>query len=96
MQRIIHPVLLLPDVDLDRGRAADVDHRHVTGQLGEPPLERFTVIFAGGRLDLLAHPRNACAYISLGADGADDRGVVLFDRGLLCPTTRARLFATAR
>ena len=92
MQRIIRPVLLLPDLDRDLGRAADADHRHVTGQLGEPPLERFTVIFAGGRLDLLAHPRNVRLYIGLGADAVDDRGVVLVDRGLLCPATRARPF----
>ena len=51
MHRVVDAVLALPDLDL--GRAADADHRHAAGELGEPLLQLLLVVVGGGLLDLL-------------------------------------------
>src|SRR6185436_3475298 len=77
VEGVVDAVLAL--LDLDLGRAADLDHGNAAGELGEALLELLLVIVAGGVLDLLADgldPR----LDRIGIAGAvDNRGVVLVD-----------------
>ena len=52
VERVVDAVLAL--LDLDLGRAADLDHGDAAGELGEALLELLLVIVAVGVLDLLA------------------------------------------
>ena len=52
VERVVDAILAL--LDLDLGRAADLDHGNAAGELGETLLELLAVIVAGGVLDLLA------------------------------------------
>jgi hypothetical protein len=67
------------------GRAADPDHRHAAGQLGEPLLKLLAVVVGGRLLDLLADLGAAAFDVLLGPGAVDDRGVLLLDRDLLGP-----------
>src|SRR5262245_46696383 len=67
----------------DLGCAADTDHRHATGELGQPLLELFPVVVRGGflylRLDLLYPPLD----VRFVAGAVHDGGLFLLDDHLL-------------
>jgi hypothetical protein len=50
VQRVVDAVLAL--LHFDFGRAADLDHGHAAGQLGQTLLQLLAVVIAGGGLDL--------------------------------------------
>ena len=50
MHRVIDAVLAL--LHLDLRRAADPDHRHPAGELGQPLLQLLAIVVRGGLLDL--------------------------------------------
>ena len=77
VERVVDAILAL--LDLDFGRAADLDHGNAAGELGKTLLELLLVIVAGGVLDLLADRLDAALDV-LGRTGAvDDGGIVLVD-----------------
>ena len=65
VERVVHAVLLL--LDLDLGRAADADHRDAARELGETLLQLLTVVVGGGLLDLRLDLRDAALDVVLGA-----------------------------
>ena len=65
------------------GLGADADHRHAAGQLGQPFLELFLVVFAFGLGDLVLDLLNPLVDVGPLAGAFDDRRVVLIDRDLL-------------
>src|SRR5262249_19722133 len=80
VQRVLDAVLLL--LDLDLGRAANLDHGDAARELGEPLLQFFTIIVRRGLLDLrfdLADPGLDVLFL---AGALDDRGVLLVDDDL--------------
>ena len=81
VQRIVDAILLL--LDLDLGRAADLDHGDAAGELGQPLLQLLLVVVRGGVLDLLLDLADARLDVGLLAGAVDDGGVVLGDRHLL-------------
>src|SRR3546814_20551551 len=78
VKRVVDAILAF--LDLDFGRAADLDHGHTAGELGETPLELLAIVIAGGVFALgTDHFGTALSRVGLtGAIGA--RGVVPFDR----------------
>src|SRR5262249_47293252 len=81
IKRVFDAILLFLNFDL--GCAADTDHRHATGELGQPLLELFPFVVRGGfiylRLDIL-YPTVDAMFVS-GAVG--DSRHLLLDNQLL-------------
>src|SRR3546814_11939256 len=81
VKRVVDAILAF--LDLDFGRAADLDHGHTAGELGETLLELLAIVIAGGVFDL-GTDRFGTALDRVGITGAiDERGVVLVDRDAL-------------
>ena len=83
MHGVVDPVLAL--LDLDLGRAADPDHRHAAGELGQPLLQLLAVVVRGGLLDLRLDLRDPALDLVLRAGAVDDRRVLLLDHHPLGP-----------
>ena len=81
MHGVVNAVLLL--LDLDLGRAADLDDGDAAGELGQALLELLAVVVRGGLLDLRLDLGDAALEVGLLARAVDDRGVVLLDDDLL-------------
>ena len=77
VERVVDAVLAL--LDLDLGRAADLDHGNAAGELGEPLLQLLAVIVGGRVLDLLADRLGARLDRLVRAGAIDDGRVVLVD-----------------
>src|SRR5205814_2963628 len=77
VKRVVDAVLAL--LDLDLGRAADLDHRNAAGELRQPLLELLTVVVGRGVLDLLANRLSTSLDGLVSAGSINDRGVVLVD-----------------
>ena len=88
VERVVDAVLAL--LDLDLGRAADLDHGDAAGELGEALLELLLVIVAGGVLDLGADRLDPGLDRVAVAGAVDDRGVVLVDGDALGLAEHAR------
>ena len=88
VERVVDAVLAL--LDLDLGRAADLDHGNAAGELGETLLELLLVIVAGGVLDLLADRLDPALDLVALAGAVDDGGVVLVDGDALGLAEHAR------
>ena len=69
----------------------DVDLCHAAGQFGQPLLQFFTVIIAGGGVDLGANLVDAAFDVRLAADAFDDDGVVVVDGDFLGLTQLCQL-----
>ena len=70
---------------LGLGAAADRDHRHAAGELGQPLLELLAVVVAVAGFDLPLELLDAGLDVGRLAGAFDDRRVVLVDRDLLRP-----------
>src|SRR6185437_1765895 len=81
VERVVDAVLLL--LDLDLGRAADLDDGHAAGQLGQTLLQLLAVVVRGGLLDLRLDLLHARLDVGLLAGAVDDRGLLFLDDHLL-------------
>ena len=78
VERVVDAVLAL--LHLDLGGAADLDHRHAAGELGQPLLQLLLVVVRRRLLDLRLDLVDAGLDVLLLARTVDDGGVVLGDR----------------
>src|SRR5262249_45466444 len=83
-QRILDAVLLF--LQLDLGRGADFDHRHATGQLGQPFLQLLAIEVAGGLVDLSPNLLDATLDRFLGAATLQDGALVFVGLHLAGPS----------
>src|SRR5690606_27121331 len=81
VERVVDAALAL--LDLDFGRAADLDHRDTAGQLGQTLLQLFPIIIARRSLDLCADLLDTGLDVGPVAGTVDDRRVILVDRDAL-------------
>ena len=77
MHRVIDAIFAFFDLDL--GGAADADHRHAAGELGETLLEFFAIVVGRGHFDFRFDLRNAPLNVLLFPGAVDDRGVLFLD-----------------
>src|SRR3984893_9862574 len=70
IERVVHPIFLL--LDLDLGRAADADHRDTARELGQTLLELLAIIVRGGLFDLRLDLANSRLDVLLFAGAVDD------------------------
>ena len=83
VQGVFDASLLLLHVRL--GIGTDRDDRHAAGQLGQPLLELFAIVFAVRGRDLVADLLDAILDVGRLAGALDDRGRIFVDRDLLGP-----------